>query len=97
MIRLTIAGHIGRSWAQGEDRIRKFWNAAANGKEFTVKLLIEIVLALVLHPVAVVLAWINLAGRDDLGGTKKLLWAVICLVWGIGPILYMLLADGGLW
>lgn len=61
------------------------------------KLLIEIVISLLLHPLAVVLAWINLAGRNDLDGTKKLVWAVICLFWGVGPILYVLLADGGLW
>lgn len=61
------------------------------------KLLLEIVLALFAHPIAVVLAWIDLARRDDLAGTKKLLWAVICLLWGVGPILYVLLADGGLW
>ncbi len=66
-------------------------------KEFAVKLLLEIVLALFAHPIAVVLAWIDLARRDDLNGTKKLLWAVICLLWGVGPILYVLLTDGGLW
>jgi hypothetical protein len=61
------------------------------------KLLVEVLLAIFLHPVAVVLAWINLAGRSDIGGTQKLIWAVVCLVWGIGPILYMLLGDGALW
>jgi hypothetical protein len=61
------------------------------------KLFIEIVLAIVLHPLAVVLVWINLLGRSDIGGTKKILWAIIALVWGIGPILYMLLGDGTLW
>jgi hypothetical protein len=61
------------------------------------KLLIEFVVAIVLHPLAVVLCWINLAGRSDLGITRKTLWAVLCLVWGIGPILYILLGDGELW
>lgn len=61
------------------------------------KLLIEIVISLLVHPLAVILAWIDLGRRDDLNGTKKLLWAVICVFWGVGPILYVLLADGGLW
>jgi hypothetical protein len=61
------------------------------------KLIIEVLLAIFLHPVAVVLVWINLLGRNDIGGTKKILWAVISTVWGIGPILYMLLGDGELW
>jgi hypothetical protein len=62
-----------------------------------VKLAIEVVLAIVLHPLAVVLAWISLARRRDLSLAQKLIWAVICLIWGIGPILYILLGDGSLW
>lgn len=61
------------------------------------KLVLEVIVALVLHPVAVVLAWINLAGRRDLTRAKKILWGVVCLIWGLGPILYMLLGDGELW
>lgn len=61
------------------------------------KLLIEFILAIILHPIAVILTWINLAGRSDMGFGKKLLWGVICLVWGIGPILYLLLGDGEMW
>ncbi len=62
------------------------------------KFVAEILIALLLHPIAIILAWINLAGRNDLDTVKKVLWAVLILVaWGIGPILYMLLADGSLW
>lgn len=39
--------------------------------EFAVKYLVEIVISLLVHPLSVVLAWINLAQRDDLDGTKK--------------------------
>ena len=62
------------------------------------KVLLEIVLALVLHPIAVLLGLINLVGRSDLGAAEKLLWAVlIVFAWGIGPILYILLGNGTLW
>jgi hypothetical protein len=61
------------------------------------KLLIEILLSIFLHPVAMVLTWINILGRNDLGGAQKVLWIIVCTVWGIGPILYILLGDGGLW
>lgn len=61
------------------------------------KLLIEVLISLVLHPVAVLLTWVNIAGRKDLNLPQKLIWGVICLVWGIGPILYMLLGGGSLW
>ena len=44
-----------------------------------------------------ILTWINILGRGDLGGLQKLLWIIICAVWGIGPILYILLGGGDLW
>ncbi len=61
------------------------------------KLILEILISVILHPVAVVLMWINLAGRDDISGTQKIIWAIVGLIWGIGPILYMLVGDGDLW
>jgi hypothetical protein len=61
------------------------------------KLLLEVLVAIILHPVAVVLAWINLAGRSDLSGGQKVLWGIVCILWGIGPILYILLGGGQLW
>ena len=61
------------------------------------KLIVEIVLAIFLHPVAFVLCVINILTRNDLTGLKKVLWIVITFFWGVGPILYILLADGALW
>ena len=61
------------------------------------KLLLEVLVSVILHPLAVVLLWINLAGRADLTTAKKLIWGVVGLVWGLGPILYILVADGSLW
>jgi hypothetical protein len=75
---------------QKEQRLRRPTSAA-------MKLFLEIIVAAILHPVAVVLMWINLAGRDDLNGTQKGIWAVVGLIWGIGPILYILVGDGLLW
>lgn len=61
------------------------------------KIVLEILIALVLHPVAVVLVWLNLAGRNDIGAAKKVVWAVVALVWGFGPLLYMFVGGGELW
>ncbi len=44
------------------------------------KVLLEIVVAIVLHPIAFVLALINIAGRRYLNGVQKVIF------WGIGPI-----------
>ncbi len=61
------------------------------------KLVFELLLSVILHPIAVILMWINLAGREDLGTAKKVLWALLGLLWGIGPILYILVGEGTLW
>jgi zinc/manganese transport system permease protein len=61
------------------------------------KLLIQILLAIFLHPVAFILVLINLARRQDLTGFEKLVWAIVCLVWGVGPIIYVLAGRGSMW
>lgn len=61
------------------------------------KLIFEIVVALILHPVAFILVLVNLAGRDDLTQAQKIIWAVVSIIWGIGPILYVLVGEGALW
>lgn len=61
------------------------------------KLLIEILISVILHPLAFVLAVINIAFREDLTLLEKVLWGILCAVWGIGPILYILLGGGDLW
>jgi hypothetical protein len=62
-----------------------------------VKLLLEIVLAILLHPIAFILAVINIAGRQDLSFLEKVVWAVVCVLWGVGPILYVLVGRGRFW
>jgi hypothetical protein len=61
------------------------------------KLFLQIVLAVIFHPIAVILMWINLAGRTDLNRVQTIIWAIVGIVWGIGPILYVLVGDGALW
>lgn len=61
------------------------------------KLFLEFVVAIVLHPIALLLMLLNLMGRDDLDAPKKVIWALVGVLWGIGPILYILIGDGALW
>ena len=61
------------------------------------KLLIEILLSLILHPIAMILMWINLAVRADLTSTRKVIWFIVSLIWGLGPILYILVENGEFW
>jgi len=56
-----------------------------------------VLVAIILHPVAFILALINIVGRQDLTGAQKIIWGIVCLVWGIGPILYFLVGGGTLW
>jgi hypothetical protein len=48
-----------------------------------------------LHPVAVILLWINLAGRSDLSGGVKLAWGLVGLI-PLVPFVYVL-TGGDLW
>jgi hypothetical protein len=58
------------------------------------KKLLELLVCFI-HPLAVVLAWINLLGRDDLGGAQKLAWGIFVIV-PIVPFVYVL-TGGDLW
>jgi hypothetical protein len=61
------------------------------------KLLLEILLSIILHPIAMILMWINLIARGDMTTFKKIVWFVVSIIWGLGPILYILAAEGSLW
>ena len=61
------------------------------------KLLLEILLSIFLHPIAMVLMWVNLLARGDLSTLKKIAWFAVSILWGLGPILYVLVAEGSLW
>ncbi len=61
------------------------------------KLLFEILLSVLLHPIAMILMWINLIARGDLTSFQKVVWFIVSIIWGLGPILYVLVAEGSLW
>lgn len=48
-----------------------------------------------LHPLAVVLMWIDLLSRDDLSSGAKLAWGILGLI-PLVPFLYVL-TGGDLW
>ena len=52
------------------------------------KKILELVLC-ILHPIAVVLIWINLAFRRDMGPVAKLTWAITSIV-PLIPFVYVL-------
>jgi hypothetical protein len=58
------------------------------------KKLLELVVCF-LHPVAVILIWINLASPDDLSGGQKLAWGLFTLI-PLVPFVYVL-TGGDLW
>jgi NADH:ubiquinone oxidoreductase subunit 3 (subunit A) len=58
------------------------------------KKVLEVIVCFI-HPLAVVLAWINLLGRSDLTGLQKLAWGVFLLI-PIVPFIYVL-TGGDLW
>jgi hypothetical protein len=58
------------------------------------KKLLELIVC-ILHPVAVILMWVNLAVRTDLTFMPKLAWAIFGLI-PLVPFLYVL-TGGNLW
>ncbi len=58
------------------------------------KKLLELVVC-IFHPVAVILMWIDLLGRNDLSAPAKLAWALFGLI-PLVPFLYVL-TGGDLW
>jgi hypothetical protein len=65
-----------------------------NGYYTTMKKILELLVCF-LHPIAVVLVWINLAGRRDINGGAKLVWGIFALI-PLVPFLYVL-TGGDLW
>jgi hypothetical protein len=55
------------------------------------KKIVELLLC-ILHPVAVVLIWIDLLGRSDLGLIPKLTWAIAAIVPFV-PFVYVLTGN----
>lgn len=55
------------------------------------KKVLELVLC-ILHPIAVVLIWINLVGRTDIGLIAKLTWAITSIV-PLVPFVYVLTGN----
>lgn len=59
-----------------------------------VKKVLELVVCLI-HPLAVVLMWIDLATRSDISGGAKVAWALFGLI-PLVPFIYVL-TSGDLW
>jgi uncharacterized membrane protein YhaH (DUF805 family) len=60
----------------------------------TVKKILELLVCF-LHPIAVVLIWIDLATRRDIGSGPKVAWAIFAIV-PLVPFIYVLV-GGDLW
>jgi len=60
-----------------------------------VKKLLELLICIFLHPVAVVLMWIDLATRSNASGFAKVCWAILALI-PLVPVVYVLV-SGDLW
>ena len=67
---------------------------AAGVEMGTMKMLLELLVCFI-HPVAVILMWVNLAGRSDLTGLEKVVWGIFGLIPFV-PFLYVLV-GGDLW
>jgi hypothetical protein len=95
-ITVTVMSTTGGFW-RALSGLRLVAPSDLRGYNEVMKLLFEFVVALIFHPIAFILALINIAGRTDLTPAQKIIWGVVSVVWGIGPILYVLVGGGQLW
>jgi len=58
------------------------------------KKLVELLICFI-HPLAVILMWIDLVSRSDMGRGRKLVWAIFGII-PLVPFLYVL-TGGDLW
>ena len=65
--------------------------AGTSGNGMNMKKVIELLLC-ILHPIAVILIWIDLLGRSDLGLVAKLTWGIAAIV-PIVPFVYVLTGN----
>jgi hypothetical protein len=73
---------------------REDWPGNERVRPGSMKKLLELVVCII-HPVAVILMWVNLASRRNLSGTEKLAWGLFGLI-PLVPFLYVL-TGGSLW
>jgi hypothetical protein len=57
----------------------------------TTKKVLELLVCF-LHPIAVVLIWIELLQRDDIGSGRKIAWGIFVLIPFV-PFIYVLLGN----
>jgi hypothetical protein len=82
--RLCLAGSLaGNAGKQHRETTRE--------DEAAMKKVLELLLC-ILHPIAVVLIWINLAFRNDLGLIAKLTWGIAAIVPFV-PFVYVLTGN----
>jgi hypothetical protein len=56
----------------------------------------EVAISIVLPPLAMILAWLDIVRRPDLPGPLRGYWAVLCLIPVLGPLLYLGIGGGRL-
>lgn len=61
------------------------------------RLPLQLALAVVIPPLATVLAWGDIGRRRDLPAPLRGWWVVLCLIPVLGPLLYLGIGGGRLW
>jgi len=85
----VVIARPGRGYANVAVHAKRRPAATVQGAEM--KKIVELILC-VLHPIAVVLIWINLLFRSDLGLVAKLTWGIASIVPFV-PFVYVLTGN----
>lgn len=76
---------------------RKNGSSAGTGESLIAKRPFEVAIAIIIPPLATILAWRDIVRRRDLSGPLRGWWAVMCLIPSVGSLLYVGIGKGRLW
>jgi hypothetical protein len=61
------------------------------------KFMLQFLMAFLVHPLAAILIWVNLAARSDIGPRLKAFWVFMSFIWLFGPLAYIAIGGGRFW
>lgn len=72
-------------------------SSAGTGEPLIVKRPFGVAVAIIIPPLATLLAWRDIVRRRDLSGPLRGWWALMCLIPSLGPLMYVGIGRGRLW
>jgi hypothetical protein len=67
---------------------------SSTGRSRSTALPFAVAISILIPPVGTALAWLDIVRRRDLPGPLRGYWIVLCLIPGLGPLMYLGIGNG---